>query len=473
MACTVLLSFAGCSAADDTAAVEAVTNDMTSSSASNGAAYGKTDGTSAETGTSADSATSMTSAATHAEKADTAAGGAADADSFITGIADAVDGAWEYAAEAAPAEEPSFAGAADIDGDYLVEIEPPYYEEKPKIDPEAGLLTGGEWRDNDHWNDWVSLYQSHDDWNTYRDIWDIDFEIRQEIIVTANGEPVEGAVVTLPDGDGVNAAVTDNLGRAYLFLDEEDEQFSLEISYGEVSVTQENVDMKKDGTYNIDMSEALTHIDLQKIKMLDLMLMIDTTGSMMDELEYLQKELEDVITRVKADNGNIPVRISVNYYRDTYDEYVIKGCEFTDDIDYILSDLAQQNADGGGDFPEAVHTAMDNAINEHDWSDNATKLMFLVLDAPPHEDEQIVDEVNDHIEEFAEEGVRIIPIASSGIDKSTEYLLRTMAFMTGGTYTFLTDDSGIGGSHIEPTIGDYEVEKLNDMMVRIIGEYLK
>ena len=43
---------------------------------------------------------------------------------------------------------------------------------------------------------------------------------------------------------------------------------------------------------------------------------------------------------------------------------------------------------------------------------------------------------------------------------------------TGGTYTFLTDDSGIGGSHLEPTVGDYEVEHLNDMLVRIIEDYI-
>ena len=52
-------------------------------------------------------------------------------------------------------------------------------------------------------------------------------------------------------------------------------------------------------------------------------------------------------------------------------------------------------------------------------------------------------------------------------------LLRSMALKTGGTYTFLTNDSGIGYDHIEPTIGSYDVEKLNDMMVRIVGEYLE
>ena len=194
---------------------------------------------------------------------------------------------------------------------------------------------------------------------------------------------------------------------------------------------------------------------------------------MWDELEYIQAELEDVITRVQSENANIPVRISVNFYRDEGDDYVIREFPFTTDIDSALSDLRAQSADGGGDTPEAVHTALKSAVKDHDWSNSSTKLMFFVLDAPPHEDAQIIDEVNNCVEVAAAQGIRIIPVASSGVDKLTEYLLRTMAFSTGGTYTFLTDHSGIGGSHIEPTIGDYEVEKLNDMMVRIIGEYLK
>ncbi|MDE7233584.1 MAG: hypothetical protein K2N29_00810, partial [Ruminiclostridium sp.] len=61
---------------------------------------------------------------------------------------------------------------------------------------------------------------------------------------------------------------------------------------------------------------------------------------------------------------------------------------------------------------------------------------------------------------------------SSGVDTETEFLCRSFAAATGGTYTFLTDHSGIGGSHHEPTIGYYQVEKLNDMLVRIIEGYL-
>ena len=77
-----------------------------------------------------------------------------------------------------------------------------------------------------------------------------------------------------------------------------------------------------------------------------------------------------------------------------------------------------------------------------------------------------------NIRTAAQKGIRIVPVAASGVDKSCEFLLRSMAFMTGGTYAFLTDDSGIGYGHTEPTVGSYEVEKLNDMMVRICNKYL-
>ena len=203
------------------------------------------------------------------------------------------------------------------------------------------------------------------------------------------------------------------------------------------------------------------------------MLMVDTTGSMSDELMYLQEELRDMVERISDDNANLPIRVSVNFYRDEGDEYIVRSYPFTFEIDNAVDSIMDQQAMGGGDTPEAVHTALHAAINEHDWDEHAVKLMFLVLDAPPHEDAQIVDETNKLTAMAAAQGIRIIPVASSGIDKATEYLLRTMAFTTGGTYTFLTDDSGIGGSHIEPTIGDYQVEKLNDMMVRIVNEYLE
>ena len=336
----------------------------------------------------------------------------------------------------------------------------------PEIPPQAGLLTGGEWNDNAHWADWNALYTSHEDWNGYKKTWKNETDCRIAVKVTSNGEAFEGAKVSCKSA--ISSAVTDNNGMAYLFypaINGPTEPIIVE--FGGVSKTIDGV-----------LDNAEVECDLgtvardTQVPSLDFMIMCDTTGSMGDELEYLKVELENIVRKIKSDNANIPVHTSVNFYRDEGDEYVVRQFPFTDDIEQAAKAIQEQSADGGGDFEEAVHKALESAINNHDWCENSVKIMFLVLDAPPHTDIQIIDSVNKSIRLAAEKGVRIIPIASSGIDKSTEYLLRTMAFTTGGTYTFLTDDSGVGGGHLEPTVGAYNVEKLSDMMIRIVNSYL-
>jgi len=46
-----------------------------------------------------------------------------------------------------------------------------------------------------------------------------------------------------------------------------------------------------------------------------------------------------------------------------------------------------------------------------------------------------------------------------------------LALLTNGTYVFLTDHSGVGNPHIEPTTDEYEVELLNDLIRRLIVHY--
>ena len=154
------------------------------------------------------------------------------------------------------------------------------------------------------------------------------------------------------------------------------------------------------------------------------------------------------------------------------DDYIVRPYEFTSDINSALSLLNKEYADGGGDYEEAVELALQSSVFEHSWDSDSIKLMFLVLDAPPHNTASIRESLIKSIQKASEMGIRIIPVASSGVDKNTEFLLRAFAMTTGGAYTFLTNDSGIGGDHIEPTIGEYTVEQLNDLLVRIIEEYI-
>ncbi|MGN0679520.1 MAG: hypothetical protein ACI4JS_07655 [Oscillospiraceae bacterium] len=359
----------------------------------------------------------------------------------------------------------AMAPSAGIGSPDIMPIEP-IEPEKPQPEPQAGMLTGGEWNDNAHWSDWDALYSSHDDWNTYKSAWKNPIDNRIAVKVTSNGQPVAGAKVSCKTA--ISSAVTDNKGMAYLFYT------AINGPTEQIVVDYKGNSKTIDGVIGSTSVECeLSGVSDSKQNSLDFMIMCDTTGSMGDELEYLKVELENIVRTVSKENPNTSIRTSVNFYRDEGDEYVVRQFPFTDDIEKSAGAIKEQSADGGGDFPEAVHTALDSAINKHDWDEDSVKIMFLVLDAPPHEDAQIVSSVNKHICEAAEKGIRIVPIASSGIDKSTEYLLRTMAFATGGTYTFLTNDSGIGGSHIEPTVGAFNVEKLSDMMVRIVNGYLE
>lgn len=455
-----------------------------------GTAGGTGSGTSAETGgSSASSAETGVSAGASADDGGTSSGTVKDPAAEVTVDSDRDTSTKKDAGEYAPvdiggigseaftddiaatdiafedagiAEDVAFDEDMDVIDDYVGDdfLVDPWYE-REYIQPSAGLLTGGEWRDNDHWSDWKALYSTHSDWEMYRREWRVNYENRAAVSVTAGGAPVEGARVTCANG---TSAVTDNKGRAYIFY--ETDSGAITVEYNGETKTADSV--SGDGAAEIALDGTA-----QDFNKLDLMIMCDTTGSMYDELSYLQVELSDIVEKIQGSNANTDLMLSVNFYRDEGDEYVVREYPFTDDISAAVTAIGQQRADGGGDYPEAVHTALDSAINNHDWDEDAVKIMFLVLDAPPHsEDIQVVDSVRRYVEQAAENGIRIIPIASSGVDKSTEYLLRTMSFVTGGTYTFLTDDSGVGGGHIEPTVGAYNVEKLNDMMVRIVNGYL-
>ncbi len=336
---------------------------------------------------------------------------------------------------------------------------------------EAGQLTAGEWRDLDHWEFWNGLF-TLGSWANMETYWSFYTAQRYAVIVTDDNVPIVDAVVTLRDAEQqvVWKARTDNHGRAELFAGLFDqavaEGLSLTASSGDAEVTIDDPAVYSGDPVVIELDEAVTPPPV-----LDLMFMVDTTGSMGDELVYLQSELADVISTVEANAADsVEVRLSVNFYRDVGDAYLVRPFPFTTDIDAALTQLESQDAEGGGDYPEAVETALQNAVVRHAWSESArARLLFFVLDAPPDQGEGVASQLHTATALAAAQGVRVIPIGASGIDKSTEFLLRFIDIATGGTYVFLTDDSGIGNDHLEPTIGEYQVEYLNNLLVRLIG----
>ena len=245
---------------------------------------------------------------------------------------------------------------------------------------EPGQLTAGEWRDLDHWQFWTALMQKPE-WSSIVSRWQFAPQQRYPVVVESNGAHVVDATVTLLAGEQpLWSARTDVHGEAELFAGmfaaAPAGPYSLKVSAAGQSTVA--TDLPADGlpfVLPIEAAEAAA-------KVLDLMFVIDTTGSMGDELSYLQVELVDVIARVREQVGaDYKFRVSVNFYRDAGDEYLVRPFPFTEDIEEALADLGKQSADGGGDWPEAVDAALGDAIDEHIWSESAVaRLCFIVLD---------------------------------------------------------------------------------------------
>jgi Mg-chelatase subunit ChlD len=205
---------------------------------------------------------------------------------------------------------------------------------------------------------------------------------------------------------------------------------------------------------------------------LDIGFLVDATGSMGDEMTFLQSELEDIVRRVRGVEPALDIRMSVVFYRDRGDEFITKSLPFTRNVNDVVSFLSSTSAGGGGDFPEDMNAGLD-AMMRQSWSRDAVpQMLFLLADAPPHQYAGEDYTYHEAIQDAAAKGIAIYPVAASGVDKPTEFLFRAMAVMTGGKYTFLTDDSGVGDSHEEPDIAGYTVEKLNDLMVREIRSFV-
>ncbi len=337
-----------------------------------------------------------------------------------------------------------------------------------------GTLTAGEVSDFGKWDLWSDV--SGEDLARWRDFWQMYPSRRYTLqLLTPTGSPAIDYRVRLTgrDGAAVWEARTDNTGKAELwaglFTREsfQERQLQLTVETAEGPVVINDLSAFQQGINFFRIPEPC-----REMKKMDIAFVVDATGSMQDEIDYLKAELSDVIGRVKDTLPTLEVNLGSVFYRDVRDAYLTLKSDFSPDLDKTLGFINAQNAGGGGDTPEAVEEALRVAVEELTWQDEAVaRLLFLVLDAPPHQTGEILESLEKTVRLAAQKGIRIIPLACSGTDKSTEYLMRSLALATNGTYTFLTNDSGIGNPHIEPTTDKYEVEKLNALLARVIYNF--
>ncbi|PFH53992.1 hypothetical protein AMATHDRAFT_73006 [Amanita thiersii Skay4041] len=124
-------------------------------------------------------------------------------------------------------------------------------------------------------------------------------------------------------------------------------------------------------------------------KMLDLVFVQDCTGSQGSYITSATKNIEQICSSI-FESGRLQhpedLRVGLVAFRDHPPQdhtYIVKNFGFSSDISKVHRDLSSLYASGGGDGPEAVTAALAEALNM-DWRDEASKMVVLIADAPPH-----------------------------------------------------------------------------------------
>jgi hypothetical protein len=404
----------------------------------------------------------------------------------------------EEAATSTEAEAPVLAGEADMSADAAVESAPmPYPTAAPGMAEPGGVvspapqqvesLKAGEVDDNAQWDDYL-LYRR----NYYGpQIHDRDVSERYLVEVTdGQGNPVLGAQVRffLPgqERQEIYSAHTPANGQVlfhplalsqpslagvdHFIVEVEQEQQLKQFTLTRFEA-QASTAFTERWTAALDLNQSLESLDL------DVLFLVDATGSMSDEIAKVQSTIFDVAGQIDA----LPERPNARYglvtYRDRGDSFVTKTYEFTPDVRDFAGNLNTVFADGGGDYPESLNEGLHHALNSVEWRGPGTvQLIFLIADAPPHLDYDQDYDYAVEMERAAQQGIKIFPIASSGLDDQGEYIFRQLAQYTQGRFIFLTyagpTNGGAPGDTTTHHVDDYSVENLDDLLVRLVTEEL-
>jgi len=135
----------------------------------------------------------------------------------------------------------------------------------------------------------------------------------------------------------------------------------------------------------IDLAQNyIPQMDVHQVsgKGLDMMFIMDCTGSMSSWIRSATDEIKSIIDKIQEMHSGTHIRVSFVGYRDIKDLERFAIHEFTDDIEGIKEFISRQVAKGGGDLPEDVAGAFSQALKQK-WK-QAARYAVLVADAPCH-----------------------------------------------------------------------------------------
>ncbi|MFW2440400.1 MAG: vWA domain-containing protein [Arenicellales bacterium] len=192
---------------------------------------------------------------------------------------------------------------------------------------------------------------------------------------------------------------------------------------------------------------------------IDVVFVLDTTGSMSGLIQAAKEKIWSIATTMASANSAPEIRVGLVAYRDRGDAYVTKTIDLSSDLDTVYATLMDFQAKGGGDGPESVNQALNDAVEGMSWSQDkqAYKVVFLVGDASPHMDYQ--DDVKYPVSlAAAREKNIVINTIQAGSSSSTTKDWQQIAQLGHGQY-FQVGQSGNAVAIASPF--DEEIAKLS------------
>lgn len=309
---------------------------------------------------------------------------------------------------------------------------------KSKDDSAAQLASGvraGEWDDNANFREFSRYLQKKQQEVSFNTL---SLESRRFVVVSdARGKPVPNCSVVVTDAQPRKVQLTTQAsGRALLFPRAEG------LVGSKLSFLAKCQGQQAIGWTDLDKPDGVVKLSLQGPRALpaqrtvDVVFILDTTGSMSEEISALKGTIGEVVRSLRHQNAR--PRLGLVEYKDITDGYVTRLHQMTTDVDGFTERVASLYADGGGDTPEHVNAGLRVAVDHIRWNpESVARLAFLIGDAPPQLGYEQDVSYTSSVKAANHKGIQVFTIAASGMDDLGQVVWRQIAQYTGGTNMFV------------------------------------
>ena len=341
---------------------------------------------------------------------------------------------------------------------------------KPIEQSLASKLTATEVNDFADWNFWSDIQET--DFIHTSLTWKMNPQNRYSLQLKNNeGFALSGLKVELLDeqDNTLWTSISDNLGKVELFgsfIKDEKQATHVFVHHGDKIKSNFPVDLFNGNTQVLTLDK-----ECETPEVLELAFLLDVSGSMRDEMNYLRSEIIDIVQKVTKSNKIQTIRVGLVTYQGHLDQVPIKFQPLTENISAITSAITENCR--GGHHDEAMDEALRISVDNLGWSANSHKIAFVIGDQQVFSSDNYRSVLRENVKRSAAVGIKLVPIGCSGMPKALEYVMRAMAIGTGGTYLAITDDSGIGGRHTTPTTNTFDVKSLNNIIIDVITRYTR